>query len=715
MVCFGKRRTEYTLAEKPITEKGEGAIYPIIGEPNLLAKIYHKKSDELFLATMKKRQAKILNMINDTHAANLQYLAWPVDALTDRSGNLIGFVMKRFYNMTSVSMILPIEAESDWKKRVIVAHNLCDVVNEVHKMHQVIGDMNPENFGVNITGNCRVCGFDVDSFHYRDQNNVIYPCIVGLAPYYAPELQVQIMRGEDMRTLNPNGTFTVYTDRFALAVLIFQLLFMGYHPFTGAPAVGYGSSYLVTRADKNILNRVSPYFNPIPAMTCPATAPPRDIIPPSMQVMFYNAFLGNAETRPSATEWQSALWDLFENTTKCSNGHFYYNELDQCPWCKKPPRPHPAPEPIPPKPKPSIVKKIAVVHADKEGHVLKEEAVYLNAGESIYVNARNIEGYYLISSQNRVEVKADSAGNASLNKVLFTYDRNSVGQNRDFKTPHRQNRNVWILSLVILILFGLVLGLSSSNSYTEKKAGSSGKAKTSTNSTASGQTRKATAQPTKKKSIYDVFARGKTVRFGKYLQRKTGYTKDPIEWIVLSADRNKSQALLISKYGLEERAYSLYEGEDIYWRDSDVRKWLNKEFYSTAFSENEKSAIITAAVDNSRSQGRREWNWDGYGGLTFDDVFLLSYQEVMTYFDSNQSRICYGTNRANGGKRDVWWIRTPGFWGKDVYFSTTSVVFDDGDVYNNGENGFSHNEETELLVRPAIWVDLAYMNVMGMY
>ena len=322
-----RKRDNYRLIEPPIAGGGEGKIYSVAGESDKVAKVYHHpekvEQDKLrFMA--KEMEGYYGQLINSA-------IAWPLDALMNKSGQICGFVMKKFPHATALSHILP-DKSVDWGKRVIIAWNLCEIVQDVEKMNQCIGDMNPSNFGVDLASG-KVYAFDADSFHFRAGNGKLYPCHVGIAEYYAPELQRQITRGQDMRTLNPEHTFSLQTDRFALAVLIFQLLFEGYHPFSARRLEQYGSSTVVHRQATNILNKVSAYFNPQPGTGIPKEAPPISIIPQEMQEMFRKAFL--TENRPSATEWQGSLSDLLRSLEQCGKQHYYYSKLSKCPWCEK--------------------------------------------------------------------------------------------------------------------------------------------------------------------------------------------------------------------------------------------------------------------------------------------------------------------------------------------------------------------------------------------
>lgn len=324
MIYTGTSSQQYTLV-KELAKGGEGTIYSIAEDSNKIAKIYHNRNQ-----ADNKQQEKILNMVMETQGESCQFIAWPLDALFDAAHQVCGFVMKKFNGVQSLAELLP-EKTLNWGQRVLVAHNLCDVVREVHELNQCIGDMNPCNFGVDII-NGHVFAFDADSFHYRTKSDHFFPCIVGLPEYYAPELQRQISRGQDMRTIDPENTFSRQTDLFALALLIFQLLFSGYHPFSGRRLPNYPSSTVVHRPSTNILNKISPYFNPQAGTTIPLEAPPITIVTKELQEMFRRAFL-TEDNRPTATDWQRALFTLLRELKECPKKHLYHQSLSSCPWC----------------------------------------------------------------------------------------------------------------------------------------------------------------------------------------------------------------------------------------------------------------------------------------------------------------------------------------------------------------------------------------------
>ena len=192
---------------------------------------------------------------------------------------------------------------------------------------------------------------------------------------------------------------------------------------------------------------------------------------------------------------------------------------------------------------------------------------------------------------------------------------------------------------------------------------------------------------------------GNVVTFGAYEQDdNTTNGKEAIEWIVLVNEGNKS--LLTSQYALDCQPYNK-KNESVIWETCSLRSWLNDIFLNTAFSAEEKEAILTTSVDNSKSQGYSEWSaFDE--NITSDQIFLLSYAEVGKYFNSQSSRICKptafaiteGTFTTESGDCG-WWLRSPGPWS-----SAMIVSREDGSCLG------TYVYYDDFAVRPAFWIDL---------
>mgnify|MGYP000320325746 CR=1 FL=1 len=44
------------------------------------------------------------------------------------------------------------------------------------------------------------------------------------------------------------------------------------------------------------------------------------------------------------------------------------------------------------------------------------------------------------------------------------------------------------------------------------------------------------------------------------------------------------EVLLLSEYGLDAQPFDTSGKERVLWKDSTIRKWLNNDFYNSAFS-----------------------------------------------------------------------------------------------------------------------------------
>ena len=132
--------------------------------------------------------------------------------------------------------------------------------------------------------------------------------------------------------------------------------------------------------------------------------------------------------------------------------------------------------------------------------------------------------------------------------------------------------------------------------------------------------------------------------FGRYPQGANGEVK-PITWRVLQHDSDG--LLVISDKGLDYKRYNKrFAGAN--WAECTLRNWLNHEFLSRAFNEQEQSLIKTS-------------NFHTYSGLLIEDrIFLLSAGEAEHLFADDDDRICKSTDYAaeNGlGANEGWWLR----------------------------------------------------------
>lgn len=298
---------------------GEGIVYEVVDKPELVAKIYHEPiSDD--------KAEKLRQMVALQSEKLLRLAAWVTEVLhVAPSGKVAGFLMPRLnsgnavhelYNPKSRRKHYP---EADWRFLVRAAANLARAFSVVHTHGHAIGDVNHGN--VLIARDATVRLIDCDSYHLNAPEQS-FLCEVGVSTHTPPELQGKSLR-EVERTANH--------DAFGLSVMIFQLLFMGRHPFSGT-YLGDGENTLENSIKEsrfaygddaaNRLMRQPPGTLPLAAVSTQAAK------------LFERAFL-TVENRPSAREWVETLENLEENLHGCSinSAHYFYKGLSKCPWC----------------------------------------------------------------------------------------------------------------------------------------------------------------------------------------------------------------------------------------------------------------------------------------------------------------------------------------------------------------------------------------------
>ena len=146
------------------------------------------------------------------------------------------------------------------------------------------------------------------------------------------------------------------------------------------------------------------------------------------------------------------------------------------------------------------------------------------------------------------------------------------------------------------------------------------------------------------------------IRCGVYPQENS--EPIPVEWLVLEQEQNT--ALVVSRYVLTGSAFN-EEDKPVKWRESSLRAWLNRDFWSLAFTPGEQSRILTSPAENKPNFHYRT----GGDEPTEDKVFVLSYDEAVKYFKDDDRRRALPTSYAaeNGAWRGIggyswYWLRT---------------------------------------------------------
>ena len=222
---------------------------------------------------------------------------------------------------------------------------------------------------------------------------------------------------------------------------------------------------------------------------------------------------------------------------------------------------------------------------------------------------------------------------------------------------------------------------------------------------------------------------GDIVQMGTYEQDGDAETEDPICWDVL--DKDGDAVLLISHDVIAYQRFS-DSRKCVIWEDSEIRTWLNQEFYAEAFVEEEQASIRETTLENLSTVGFAA-HVDPSGDVqvresrpdTKDKIFLLSWKEAEQYYGNRltdasvlgrrpsravlQKRKAiftdivieelpamypYSRHLADGTERLPWMLRSTGM--KDYNILVIGYEGKWDQDYPDSYNG----------VRPAMWVNV---------
>lgn len=209
-------------------------------------------------------------------------------------------------------------------ERIFVGYIIAKAFGELEKSNLSYCDISGNNILIKIAKDASVKMIDVDNIYTAGKGK---SAILGTPRYIAPEVI--------SRQKNPD----VLSDNYSLAVILFELLRVGYPYISddvldGTPedeenALAGNADYVTDDNSTNML--------------------PADIVfTDKLKELFRRCFEDgkhNRLSRPSATEFEQALLEASNKVIKCpSCGAWHYPRKDGksyagCPWCDSPSRP----------------------------------------------------------------------------------------------------------------------------------------------------------------------------------------------------------------------------------------------------------------------------------------------------------------------------------------------------------------------------------------
>ncbi|MFD4878867.1 hypothetical protein ACFWOB_36645 [Streptomyces sp. NPDC058420] len=319
-----------TLAELPLKGGGQAAVFPVEGDDTIVVKLYRDRPGP----DLERRLARMLTMsplaARPTDANQPPELAWPTAIARGPDDTFLGYAMRRFGEPQHVQLVgLFTRAQrlrlfgdrADWRFLLGVAWNLAFMTARMHYDHLVIGDFSSSNVVVDANG--FVTFLDCDSIAFTDPvTGEPFPCLMHTTDYSSPERQ-------------SGAAATEESDNFALAVLIYQLLTAGNHPFGGVP---HDSTPESTVKD-NIAASVSYVVRPESVVIPRGTVDP-SVLPPGLLTLAHTAFGAGVHApsaRPTPEVWLRALDQERSRVQLCRQRplHSYGSHLPTCPWCTR--------------------------------------------------------------------------------------------------------------------------------------------------------------------------------------------------------------------------------------------------------------------------------------------------------------------------------------------------------------------------------------------
>jgi DNA-binding helix-hairpin-helix protein with protein kinase domain len=307
---------EVRLPATPFATGGEGAVFDVVGRPDLVAKLYSKPQSQ-------DRCDKLRAMAKLCSPDLLKIAAWPTATLSNGNPAVVeGILMpriadhKEIHHLYSVAQRKKDFPEADWGFLLHTARNCAIAFESVHAHGHVVGDVNQKNVMVSKKG--IVALVDCDSFQVKEGNR-IFRCGVGVPEYTPPELH-----GRKFTDLDRDANH----DLFGLAVMVFHLLMMGRHPFSGVPQVNVDIPI-----EKAIQDGLYAYTRNPSKLKPPPHVPPLAMLDAPTRDLFERAF--SSYQRPTASEWRRVLDASMKGLQRCKNDPKHsYPAGNGCPWCQ---------------------------------------------------------------------------------------------------------------------------------------------------------------------------------------------------------------------------------------------------------------------------------------------------------------------------------------------------------------------------------------------
>jgi hypothetical protein len=302
-IYWSPRGRDYRLGP-PVAGGGDG-VYSVPLSRQVVARIHHDGTglavSERKVQAMLKRPPALPDIVED--GEHFVRMAWPVASLHDKSGKFTGFLMPAV-DMQTTSPVESLLQESQARAeglptslgaKMNLAARLAVAINELHEQGHRVVYLTPAKLRF-YRQSLHLAVIDCERFSVRADNQRFAAdpdaAVQNVSDYLAPEFQNKPIPRDNEES----------QDRFAMAVVVFQLLNFGIHPFTGIPTHDQVPADIPGRIAGNLYA-----YGAVPNPDLePSLGSGHLAMPKELKSLFDRAFAGKANARPQAQEW--ATW-----------------------------------------------------------------------------------------------------------------------------------------------------------------------------------------------------------------------------------------------------------------------------------------------------------------------------------------------------------------------------------------------------------------------
>ncbi len=209
--------------------------------------------------------------------------------------------------------------------KLAIAKNLASAVADLHKDKHYFIDLKPQNIRV-AKGTHAVSLLDCDGFSITGKDGSRFPAELISTDYIAPEVT---NKNESPKNLGEAQ------DLYALAVILFQLLNHGTHPFQGI----IRNNLKANTNDEKAARGYYPHGLKPHSYIDPRQQSVHSTFLDSTRKLFDEAFVGNASSRPKASVWVKHFDEILKKKliVRCSKhsndlSHLRFKDME-CPSC----------------------------------------------------------------------------------------------------------------------------------------------------------------------------------------------------------------------------------------------------------------------------------------------------------------------------------------------------------------------------------------------